>query len=65
MLYEVITTDTMTGCINRRTGITMLEKLYEISNRYNRYFSIIFMDINNLKFVNDTFGHNLGDDLIT
>lgn len=56
--------DVLTNCFNRRAGLLMLEKVYELSKRYSKIFSIIFIDINGLKITNDTFGHKYGDALI-
>jgi len=56
--------DPLTEVYNRRTG---LEKLEEVSNgneRRKKRFAIVFLDVNGLKQVNDTFGHELGDELI-
>lgn len=56
--------DIMTKALNRTTGIAMLEKIHELANRHNIAFSIAYIDINNLKHINDTLGHSCGDDLI-
>lgn len=56
--------DIMTKALNRTTGIAMLEKIHELANRHNTAFSIAYIDINNLKHINDTLGHSYGDDLI-
>ena len=56
--------DLMTGALNRRAG---LEKLYHqyIGNQNQQcVVSVCFMDINGLKEINDTFGHDAGDELI-
>ncbi|GAA0180288.1 hypothetical protein SH2C18_30100 [Clostridium sediminicola] len=56
--------DVLTNCFNRRAGLLMLEKVYELSKRYSKIFSIIYLDINELKTTNDTYGHQYGDSLI-
>jgi len=58
------TTDAMTGVFNRRTGLAFLEKQMEIAKRSGEKLSICFVDVNNLKMVNDTYGHQEGDYLI-
>ncbi len=56
--------DTMTGTLNRRAGINKLENIFNKSKQYREKISICFIDINGLKDVNDTLGHNAGDELI-
>jgi diguanylate cyclase (GGDEF)-like protein len=56
--------DTMTGALNRRAGINKLEEIFNKSKQYREKISICFIDINGLKDVNDTLGHNAGDELI-
>lgn len=59
------TTDILTQALNRRTGIEILKKQMNLSRRQGRPLAISFIDINNLKWVNDTFGHSDGDRYIT
>lgn len=58
------TTDEMTGLLNRRTGILLLEKNFERAKRNQIELSIAYIDANNLKYINDNYGHNEGDYLI-
>lgn len=53
--------DTMTNVLNRRAGIAKLE--YTLTENDGKV-SVCFVDINGLKSVNDTFGHEAGDELI-
>ena len=57
-------TDTLTQIPNRR----YLDKEYELelkrAQRYNTIFSIIIIDIDFFKQVNDTYGHQVGDDIL-
>jgi len=59
------TTDEFTGFVNRRTGLAILEKIHEFSLRNGKPFTVCYVDINDLKTVNDTYGHAEGDILIT
>ncbi len=63
-LKEYATYDKLTGVYNRRTGLAILEEKMEYSKRTGEPLSICFIDINNLKNVNDSFGHATGDDMI-
>lgn len=58
------TTDTLTGIANRRAGMLFLEKQIQIAKRNKTELCVCFIDINNLKVVNDTYGHEEGDKLI-
>lgn len=64
-LHYYATTDEFTGFVNRRTGLAILEKIHEFSLRNGKPFTICYVDINDLKAVNDTYGHSEGDVLIT
>jgi diguanylate cyclase (GGDEF)-like protein/PAS domain S-box-containing protein len=56
--------DSLTGLANRRyLEVTLLTRLQELQ-RYGWRFGIIFIDVDNLKVVNDTFGHAAGDLII-
>jgi diguanylate cyclase (GGDEF)-like protein len=58
------TTDSMTGILNRAVGIEYLERYtYELKKGGNN-FSVCFLDLDNLKFINDNFGHDCGDEFI-
>lgn len=58
------TYNAMTGFLNRRVGLLLLEKELKITDRTNTPLTLCYIDINNLKMVNDTFGHEEGDYLI-
>jgi diguanylate cyclase (GGDEF)-like protein/PAS domain S-box-containing protein len=54
-------TDTLTNVYNRRYFMQKLEEEIERANRGGGKFSVVMMDIDHFKNVNDQFGHNLGD----
>jgi diguanylate cyclase (GGDEF)-like protein len=54
-------TDTLTGLYNRRYWEPELERHVELYKRYRHPFAILMLDFDNLKWVNDTFGHAAGD----
>jgi diguanylate cyclase (GGDEF)-like protein/PAS domain S-box-containing protein len=59
------TNDDFTGFVNRRTGLAILDKVHELSLRHGKSFTVCYVDIDDLKMVNDTYGHAEGDDLIS
>jgi len=63
-LLKRSTYDTLTGLYNRRIIMEMLHQMVELSRRNKKPLSILYIDVNNLKFVNDTIGHNMGDEMI-
>lgn len=56
--------DTLTGFYNRGMGLTFLENEIKSIRRNSGVFSICYIDVNGLKYVNDNFGHFEGDELI-
>jgi diguanylate cyclase (GGDEF)-like protein/PAS domain S-box-containing protein len=56
--------DELTQTLNRRTGIETLNRTFEQCYSNGSSFTVGFVDIDGLKKVNDTFGHESGDRLI-
>jgi len=54
-------TDFLTGIANRRSILEDLTRLARIAERNGRTFSILLLDIDNFKRINDTYGHSCGD----
>ena len=61
LLEELAIHDGLTGCFNRRHWITLSENEFMRAKRNGRSLSIIMIDIDNFKDVNDTWGHAMGD----
>ncbi|MEW6481409.1 MAG: diguanylate cyclase [bacterium] len=61
---EMATRDELTGVFNFRFFRSSLDKQFEIHQKDNKPFSMIMLDFDRLKYVNDTFGHNQGNRLI-
>ena len=57
-------TDPLTGLYNRRYIIGKLENELEDYKKTKNNFSIILADIDHFKYINDTFGHNFGDQVL-
>lgn len=64
ILEHYATTDELTGLINRRVGLQMMSKLMSQHKRSGDDLSICYVDIDELKAVNDEFGHERGDWMI-
>lgn len=54
-------TDCLTNCYNRRFFMQKLEEEIERAKRNGNKFSLIMLDIDRFKSINDRFGHNAGD----
>ena len=57
-------TDPLTGISNRRYFMSQVSEEFERTKRYGEPFSLMVIDIDNLKEVNDTYGHEAGDEVI-
>lgn len=63
-LQELAMHDPLTGIANRRfVEINIAARLEEL-RRYNFDFSVLFIDIDHFKMVNDTYGHAVGDRIL-
>lgn len=58
---EQAVTDGMTGLYNRRYFEEFIKKEAVRANRQNQKFTVIGLDLDHLKQINDTYGHNYGD----
>ncbi len=56
--------DALTGLPNRRLLIDRFHHAMAISRRSNAYCALIFLDLDNFKLLNDTKGHDAGDQLL-
>jgi diguanylate cyclase (GGDEF)-like protein len=63
-IYRLMTVDGLTQAYNRRYFDEALEREFNRSRRYSRDLSLIAMDIDFFKRVNDTYGHLAGDSLL-
>src|ERR687892_511995 len=53
--------DALTGLFNRRAFENKVEEEFERSKRYHHHLSLLILDIDNFKIINDTYGHHGGD----
>lgn len=63
-LEYLSTHDALTGLPNRRLFVERLEYVLKKAKRYNRMFAVMYMDLDDFKRVNDTLGHDAGDELL-
>jgi diguanylate cyclase (GGDEF)-like protein len=63
-LAQLSKTDELTGLGNRRHFNEVLERFYEQASRYGRPLSVMVMDVDYFKAVNDTGGHGAGDETL-
>lgn len=63
-IYNLSKYDTLTGVYSRKHHEKTLHDIFEEAKKTDKEFCIAVMDINNLKQINDTYGHNVGDELL-
>ena len=63
-LAEQATTDSLTKIKNRRSFYTQAEQNLIACRRYGKDMSLLLLDIDHFKKVNDTFGHHAGDEVL-
>jgi diguanylate cyclase (GGDEF)-like protein/PAS domain S-box-containing protein len=56
--------DSLTGLPNRLYFIDRLESAIESSKQHDEHFAVLFVDLDQFKMVNDSFGHTAGDELL-
>ncbi|HET9033662.1 MAG TPA: GGDEF domain-containing protein [Dokdonella sp.] len=60
-LTRLATLDPLTGVFNRRTMTELANKAIAASKRHGRALSLLILDIDHFKRINDQFGHEVGD----
>ena len=57
--------DTLTGLPNRQRCIDLTSALFEAAAQLNESVAVVYLDLNGFKRVNDTFGHAVGDEVLS
>jgi diguanylate cyclase (GGDEF)-like protein len=60
-LERLAHTDRLTGVLNRRALEQLIVNEIKRGHRYHRPFSVLFIDLDHFKVVNDRYGHDVGD----
>lgn len=57
-------TDTLSDCFNRRHSMELLERQMKLAKRNGSPLLVAYFDVDNLKGINDRFGHKTGDHVL-
>ena len=60
-LRELADTDPLTGCANRRVLDARLAEELDRARRYDQVVTVVMVDVDDFKRINDTYGHQVGD----
>ncbi len=63
-LRKLADTDFLTGIYNRRIGLSLAEKSLASAKRYQRDLAVMMIDADHFKSINDTWGHDTGDQVL-
>ncbi|MBU0720645.1 diguanylate cyclase [bacterium] len=63
-LQLLVHVDQLTGCLNRRAFEANVKREIELAKRSKNSFSLITFDIDHFKNINDTYGHQAGDEIL-
>ncbi|NVK20149.1 MAG: diguanylate cyclase [Methylocystaceae bacterium] len=63
-ILRLAMTDPLTGLSNRNSFITGLDRAIKLARRYDHGMSLLIIDLDRFKAVNDCYGHPIGDQLL-
>ena len=61
---ELATRDALTGLYNRRSLVERIDDAIVRAARRKEYLGVLFLDLDKFKPINDTYGHDVGDELL-
>ncbi len=64
-ILQMAYNDTLTGLPNRRLLLDRLQQSIVSNARRNEHGAVLFIDLDNFKQLNDTYGHDMGDQLLS
>lgn len=63
-LESMANTDSLTGLSNRQAFLHRAEKEFSRARRYARMLSVVMIDVDHFKTINDRYGHGVGDEVL-
>lgn len=63
-VQRMATIDSLTGVLNRRCLFDLAKREFERSQRYGSVFTLLMLDVDHFKRINDTYGHMVGDEVL-
>jgi diguanylate cyclase (GGDEF)-like protein len=63
-LGEMATRDPLTNLLNARTYYSICDRMIQASVRSGSPFCVLFIDLDHFKRINDTYGHEMGDEVL-
>ena len=64
ILQQQARTDSLTGIMNRRYFDEVSSQYFETAQKYNKNISLLTIDLDHFKNINDTYGHAIGDEIL-
>lgn len=63
-IEELLRTDSLTGIANRKAFEEFFERIFSLAKRHSSPLSLIMLDLDDFKKINDTYGHQIGDKVL-
>ncbi|WJY27052.1 EAL domain-containing protein [Sporosarcina trichiuri] len=64
LIHDLASTDQLTGLLNRRAFLKELFRELEQAKHSGRSLGLVYVNIDKLRYANETFGHDTGDDIL-